>query len=723
MHMNRNRGQMWKMAVLALGLLLAALGGGIGRAAETPAPAALRLPAILSDNMVLQADKPVRIWGWAPPGQAVTVKVGGQEKAATAGADGKWQITLAPLKAGGGPLEMTVAGGGATLTVKNILAGEVWLCSGQSNMAVPLWEAANGAAEIRAATYPKLRLFLTRFHAPDQPADDLQGKWVECSPATAGGFSAVAYLFGRELHQALKVPVGLIQSAHGATAIENWISLAALQAEPSLKSIVERHAEMPKDSKGWDPQLPTGLYNGEIAPLTPFALRGVIWYQGESNASRAAQYRTLFPVLIRGWRQAWGEELPFYFVQLANLGPAPAQPGESDWAELREAQALALALPHIGMAVAVDIGEAGNIHPKNKQEVARRLALWALDRTYGQKRVYSGPLYQAATVEGGKIRVRFNQVGGGLAAKGGPLKRFAIAGSDRKFVWADAVIDGDSVVVASPAVSQPVAVRYAWANNPEGCNLYNQEGLPAAPFRTDTWPGITAGATGPKPTGKRWTPPPPVVVAPAAQFTGNTLEVALGKSVARSWDDVRATDYVYAPKQEFLPAPRETHLWLPYGNARGLYHEAVGLELTDPEPGAPPAMVSRAAPAHLTLKFHFDRPIASFRFAAGPAEFRPTDAAAVAGVEYSTDGKSWTTLREVSGGGNNLELSSAKQKTTGLKTQDLYLRIYTRDKANPGSAKADGARLKVRMGGDVAWGDASYTFFQAQWQLWVTPAE
>ena len=472
------------MAVLAM-----LAGTGAGYAADAVAPTSLRLPAIISDNMVLQQDKPVRIWGWAPAGQAVKVKIGGQEKSATAGADGKWVVQLDKLKAGG-PMEMVVEGGSA-ITVKNILVGEVWLCSGQSNMALPLAEAGNGAAEAQAASFPKIRMFVTKMHAPEKPDDDCKGKWVECSPQTAGGFSAAAYFFGRKLHQELKLPVGLILCAAGGTPAENWISYEAMKSEPSLKTITDRFDQMPKDPKGWDVQLPTGLYNGEIAPLTPLAIRGVIWYQGETNSKRAYQYRTLFPLLISSWRKAWGEDLPFYFVQLANLDPAAAEPGESDWAELREAQAIALKLPNTGMAVAIDIGDVDNIHAKNKQDVGLRLSQWALAKTYGLKLDYSGPFYHAMKAEGGKIRISFDEVGGGLEAKGGPLKGFAIAGEDKKFFWAEAQIDGNTVVVSSPEVPKPASVRYAWAKNPAGCNLYNKAGLPAAPFRTDTWPGVT----------------------------------------------------------------------------------------------------------------------------------------------------------------------------------------------------------------------------------------
>lgn len=461
-------------------------------AADPPTSTALRLPGIFGDNMVLQAEKPAHVWGWAPPGQIVRVSIGNQKKNATTETDGKWELQLDPFKPGE-HLEMTVEGG-ARITVKNILAGEVWLCSGQSNMELRLSQAARAAEEIKEAVYPDLRIFTTKVHAPEKPDEDCKGEWVVCSPQTAGQFSAVGYFFGRRLHQNLKVPVGLIVSAVGATPAENWVRYDVLRSDPILEPIADRFDKTPKDPKGWDVQLPTGLYNGEIAPLNRFPLRGVIWYQGETNVKRACQYRVLFPSLIQDWRKVRGENFPFYFVQLANCGQPSQQPGESDWAELREAQSLALKLPNTGMAVAIDVGEAATIHPKNKQDVGARLALLALAKTYGQKQVCSGPLYKSMKAEGGKIRIAFDETGGALEAKGGILKGFAIAGADRKFVWANAAIDGQTVVVSSPQVPAPAAVRYGWANNPDGCNLYNKEGLPASPFRTDVWPGITENA-------------------------------------------------------------------------------------------------------------------------------------------------------------------------------------------------------------------------------------
>jgi len=360
------------------------------------------------------------------------------------------------------------------------------------------------------------------------PLEDTEGQWTLCSPQSVGDFSAVGYFFGREIHKALGVPVGLIHSSWGGTPAEAWTSLPYLEGDPDYQPIIERWklnlANYPKAIKDYEAKLaewqsaaekakaegkpappapwkpagpeypgrPAVLYNGMIAPLIPYAIQGVIWYQGEANAGRAYQYRRLFPTMIRNWRKAWGQgNFPFLFVQLANYEPGNLN---EEWAELREAQLMALQLPSTGMAVAIDIGNPKDIHPRNKQEVGRRLALTALAKVYGKNIEYSGPMYRGMSIEGGAIRLRFDHVDGGLLAMGGgPLKGFTIAGEDRKFVPAEAVIEGETVVVRSPEVAHPVAVRYAWAINPT-CNLYNKAGLPASPFRTDDWPGVTVNA-------------------------------------------------------------------------------------------------------------------------------------------------------------------------------------------------------------------------------------
>ncbi|MBA7622680.1 hypothetical protein ES703_30059 [subsurface metagenome] len=488
----------------------------------------VKLPAVISDNMVLQRDKKVSIWGWAKPGEEVMVSVSWHRMrwAVTAGDNGKWMFKMNSPKMGG-PYEMTITGKN-TITLKNIMVGEVWVCSGQSNMQMSVKSSANAEQEIAAADYPNIRLFTVERKVAEQPQSDCVGSWTLCSPQTVPGFSAVAYYFGRELHEELNVPIGLIHTSWGGTPAEAWTRRGILKEESDFAPILARYddavAKYPQAMEEYKqkliewkkavekakaegertprrpgaplgpghPHSPAGLYNAMIAPLIPYGIGGAIWYQGESNVSRAYQYRKLFGRMIQNWRKDWGQDkFPFLFVQLANFMAVKPEPADSAWAELREAQLMTLALPNSGMAVIIDIGEADDIHPKNKQDVGKRLALWALAKSYGKELVYSGPIYKSMKIEGEKIILHFAQVGGGLVAgPDEPLKGFAIAGADRKFVWADAKIDGDSVVVSRDEVSTPVAVRYAWADNPV-CNLYNEEGLPASPFRTDDWPGIT----------------------------------------------------------------------------------------------------------------------------------------------------------------------------------------------------------------------------------------
>ncbi len=479
----------------------------------------LRLPSIIGPNMVLQQGGPVPIWGWAKAGEKITVKFCGQEVSAVTDSAGKWIVRLAPLKAGG-PFEMMIAGE-TTHVLKNVLVGEVWLGSGQSNMALPVSACSNAAAETAQADFPEIRFFRVAHASAGNPQEDVAGNWMECSPQTAGKFSALAYFFGRDLYRHLQTPVGLISSPVSGTEAEYWTPQEAFDMDAETRQIMDKWlnemtvyidkieksqqelrlwkqaADKARLEKSPMPLLPSALndprsatpgrlYNAMIHPLIPFAIRGVTWYQGEANVAVARQYRKLFPALIKGWRAAWGAgDLPFLFVQLAAFTPASEEPVmTSGWAELREAQTMALALPKTGMAIAIDIGDANDIHPKNKQEVGRRLALAARAIAYGEDLVYSGPIYKAMTVESNKVYISFEHVGGGLQARGGELKRFEIAGSDGRFVWAKARIDGQRVVVWSDAVSQPSAVRYAWATNPEGCNLYNAEGLPASSFRT-----------------------------------------------------------------------------------------------------------------------------------------------------------------------------------------------------------------------------------------------
>jgi sialate O-acetylesterase len=619
------------------------------------------LSPVFTDHMVLQRDQKDAVWGWAKPGEKVSVTLAGQSAEAVAGADGKWQVLLPALPAGG-PHTMTVSGP-QTVTLQDILIGDVWICSGQSNMEWKVADSNDAAAEIAAANQPRIRSITLPHVTAAQPQSTFSSSgWEVCSPQTAGGFTAVGYYFGRKLHEDLKVPVGLIHTSWGGTIAEAWVSQAGLepvgdfnaamaaleqQAKPtwptaqdqwftkndegtqdswwmkvnedewtpveqplqwtgspvaelanfdgvawfrrwidlpaamdgkeaelhlgaiddedtvwlngkqigstegfmkhrvykvpagnlkgtnwiavrvldgsggggmtgpasSMKLVVPGVGEVPL-AGGWrykigadlsksepfpkrfgdNPNLPTVLYNAMVSPLLPYGIKGAIWYQGESNAGRAQQYRKVLPALISDWRKRFGQgDFPFYIVQLANFTPRRTEPGESDWAELREAQAMTgKNVPNSGIAVTIDIGDAADIHPRNKQDVGKRLALQALAKTYGKGVVAAGPEFKSAKVEGGAMRLGFDSVGGGLVAKDGALKGFAIAGEDKKFVWAEAKIDGETVVVSSPQVAKPVAVRYGWENNPDA-TLFNKEGLPAGPFRTDDWPGVTDG--------------------------------------------------------------------------------------------------------------------------------------------------------------------------------------------------------------------------------------
>jgi sialate O-acetylesterase len=484
---------------------------------------------VFADHMVLQRDAKTPVWGTADPGEEVTVSVAGQTRKVKASPDGRWMVRLSPLKAGG-PYELSVKGAKNTLTFADVLAGDVWVCSGQSNMEWTVARADNGAQEIASANYPNVRLCFVPKNIQTAPQETVAARWAVCTPETVGGFSAVGYFFGRKLNTDLNVPVGLINTNWGGTPAEAWADAESLRADPEFVSFVRRTEEYPQEyprlldayekahaawqekanaakaagagapggeprklaEPGKNPNLPTVLYNGMIRPLQPMAIKGAIWYQGESNAGRAYQYRRLLPLMIAGWRRTWAQgDFPFLIVQLANYGQdAPDAPG-SAWAELREAQALtAIQVPNTGLAVTIDIGNPADIHPTNKQEVGRRLALVAEAKTYGRKVAWQGPTYRALRVEGDRIRVKFEGAGSGLAVKGDKLLGFTVAGQDRKFVPADAVIDGDSVVVRAAGVPKPVAVRYGWANSPV-CTLYNKDGLPAAPFRTDPWPGVT----------------------------------------------------------------------------------------------------------------------------------------------------------------------------------------------------------------------------------------
>lgn len=636
---------------------------------STSLSAEIRMPRIFSSHMVLQQGRDIPVWGWADPGERVTVKLYDQKESAIADEDGAWRVTLDKMQAGG-PYQMIVEDSSVTV-FDDVLIGEVWICSGQSNMEWPLSMVRNAEAEMAAADHPNLRLFTVPNRIGARPEADLpSGSWAVCTPETAPGFSAVGYFFGREILDTQNPPVGLISTNWGGTDIETWISREAIQTHPDFKTsamtpdslsveemLVRAQAEYDAwldslrirdrglrqgepvwadpamEASGWpvmtlptlwegaglpgldgvvwfrttfeltDPESesdlflslgpiddsdetfingrkvgemwsqynvprkytapsdvlrpgeniltvrvedytgggglwgkpeqlfirtvseertlvgpwryrvgvdgsrrpaqpgpnshPSLLYNGMVHPLIPYAMRGVIWYQGENNAGWAYQYRELFPLMIRDWRDRWGGEFPFLFVQLANYMAPREIPQGSDWAELREAQLMALDLKKTGMAVIIDIGEADDIHPRNKQDVGHRLALAARHIAYGEDLVWSGPIYDSMKKKKDAIQIAFAHAGSGLVAKDryGYLKGFTIAGPDSVFHWAKAeIVDEDKVKVWNPDIKKPIAVRYGWAANPDDVNLYNKEGLPASPFRTDDWPGITQNA-------------------------------------------------------------------------------------------------------------------------------------------------------------------------------------------------------------------------------------
>ncbi|MEA3211937.1 MAG: sialate O-acetylesterase [Chthoniobacter sp.] len=497
------------------------------------AQADVSLPALFSEHMVLQRDQPVPVWGWAEAGEAVSVSIGRQAKNTKADANGKWSVKLDKLSAGE-PTTLTVKGKN-TISVSDVLVGEVWLCSGQSNMEFVVQRANDFEKEKAAAALPKIRMFTVSSGPAAEPQDKCQGKWVVCAPETVGGFSAAGFFFGRELHAKLKVPVGLIHSSVGGTPIEAWTSMEAQKDLPELKPLFtsweQRIAswnptvareQFEKQKAAWEtaaaqaktegkpappePRIatdpgatsgrPGNLFNGKIAPLIPYALRGAIWYQGESNADtveRGLAYRKQLPLLIADWRKRWAQvDFPFGWVQL----PEYVARNSDGWALVQEAMLATLKVPRTGMAEALGLGDAHDIHPKAKQEVGRRLALWALAKVYGQKGPASGPLYAGSRVTGSAVTIGFTDTDGGLVAKDGAPKGFVIAGADKQWKPATAKITGDKVVVSSAEVKAPVAVRYAWGSNPE-FNLFNGAGLPASPFRTDDW--AIAPAAPPKP--------------------------------------------------------------------------------------------------------------------------------------------------------------------------------------------------------------------------------
>jgi sialate O-acetylesterase len=494
----------------------------------------IRLPSLLGDHMVLQQGKPIKVWGWAEPGEVLSVVFMNQRVQTTAGKDGLWETFLEAMKAGKDANRMTISGTQSPpVVLEDILLGEVWVCSGQSNMEWEMRRTHSPIPEIQRADFPEIRLFHVPRKVSVYPLEDVEAEWEICTPRTIRDFSAVAYYFGREIHRNLDVPVGLISTRWGGTRIEPWTPPAGFQSVPELHGILEDIQSADKEFRKeltkhlpeqnqWlkragrallegnaipsqpemplhplhDPQAPSALYNAMVHPLIRFAIRGAIWYQGESNRNDGSIYAKKMEALINGWRSVWkSEDFPFYYVQLApyNYGYL-AEDEESDILDfyrlplIWEAQVQALKIPNTGMAVTTDISDLYDIHPKNKKDVGYRLSLWALAKTYGQKDlVYSGPLYESMSVEGNKIRIRFDHIGGGLIALDDqPLSWFAIAGPDRTFYKARAEISGDSVAVWNDRVPTPAAVRFGW-HQLATPNLGNREGLPASPFRTDRW--------------------------------------------------------------------------------------------------------------------------------------------------------------------------------------------------------------------------------------------
>lgn len=481
------------------------------------ADAELRIPNVFGNHMVVQQNAPIRVWGWTDPGQKVTVELADKSATGTAGADGRFDVTLEELSAGG-PHSLTIRAG-ETVTFDDVLVGEVWICSGQSNMQWSVNASNDPDLERLSAKFPGIRMINFPQVGSQEPVLTHDRQWQVCTPETVGGFSAVGYFFARQLHQTIDVPIGMINNAWGGSACEAWISRDVLSAEKRYAPLLARwegmenrfqelsaKSDLNENEMKQLQQLrgqmggnhrPANIYNGVLKSHLGYTIRGAIWYQGESNASRAYQYRELFPLMISSWRQEWGQgDFPFYWVQLADFRAEKSEPAESDWAELREAQTMTMdRLPHTGEAVIIDIGEAKDIHPKNKVDVGRRLARWALANEYGISVPHRSPRFSGMTKEGSRIALSFTNVEpnerGWRPFDVQELRGFTIAGADKKFVSAKAGILPDGrIEVESSEVADPVAVRYAWADNPI-CNVFSANGLPLTPFRTDDWPGVT----------------------------------------------------------------------------------------------------------------------------------------------------------------------------------------------------------------------------------------
>ncbi len=484
----------------------------------------VKVPSIFGSNMVLQRNQKNPVWGWAEAGEKVVVTIAGQSHSTTADANGNWQVILNPLSVGA-PHQLIITGKNR-ITLKNVLVGEVWLCSGQSNMAMRVNSSDDADIERLTANYPKIRLITIPNVGIQEPQKDFVGEWSVCTPATAGNFSAVGYFFGRQLHQTIDVPIGLIDNSWGGSAAEAWVRRDLFKTDErytpllqkwegieknmdenvkKFKAAVEewekngKSGRRPRDPRGLltGNSRPGNLYNGKLNPIIGYGIRGAIWYQGESNASRAYQYRHLFPLMIQNWRDVWKQgDFPFYWVQLADFYEESPEPVERNWAELREAQTMTMnKLHNTGEAVIIDIGEAHDIHPKNKQDVGKRLARLALKNEYGVNIASRSPILKSFTKKENKITVTFDHVGTGMDTFDvrTPIG-FAIAGEDKKFVWASAkIVARNKIEVWSDSVKEPVSVRYGWAQNPV-CNVQSKEGLPLTPFRTDEWPGVTVDA-------------------------------------------------------------------------------------------------------------------------------------------------------------------------------------------------------------------------------------
>lgn len=498
-------------------------------AAIEPCCADVSLNNMFGDHMVLQQGIRNKVWGKAEPGEAVTVTLGSQVKSVAAGQDGSWEVLLDPVNEYGGPHTLTVKGKN-TVTFSDVMIGEVWVCAGQSNMQWSVNQSRDADIEKAAAKFPAIRIISVPQVGTQETQWNFNGKWKTCSPESVGDFSAVGYFFGRQLHQTLGVPIGLINNAWGGSAAEAWVRRDKLAAHGPLKALNERWVKFEEGAAGYEkamtdwkesaakakaegkpvPQQPANpegmmkgnsrpgnIHAGVLAPTIGYGIRGAIWYQGETNASRAYQYRELFPFMIRSWREEWGVgDFPFYWVQLADFMAEKPEPAESAWAELREAQTMTMkALPNTGEAVIIDLGEGKDIHPTNKQDVGKRLARWALVETYKTPGIVCrSPLYKSMEKQGNKIVLSFDYVKSNKDWRPFDVNvpiGFTIAGADKKFVAAKATILADGrIEVVSDAVADPVAVRYAWADNPI-CNMYSSAGLPLTPFRTDDFPGVT----------------------------------------------------------------------------------------------------------------------------------------------------------------------------------------------------------------------------------------